>query len=294
MDDEGKIYRTEDSVVVSALNEPGSLSMDGVTCINPNAPAEEREYQKKFFKKQIYLPDEYDKAIKNHVEHPDKFVVSMNGYTTITDEQAKRYGVQVGAYEKACTAVLDEIVEHIKTKFKGAELKLVHGATYLGVDGAIQEVATKHNIVPLGFSCPKFMLYVDDDEVPVYVGRDKKEYADKFIESLDFLVATGGREQALQHDVLAACIYNKRIHFVDVLNSLSATGGVPATITDENGRTKVDNAAAAMGRNLSFFSYQDAVRARPIDGDVWDAIFSNVKSIATEVCRHKMSPARKF
>jgi hypothetical protein len=218
----------------------------------------------------------------------------MNGYTSISEEQARRYGIVIGAYEQACKAILNHIVRHIKEKFDKTELKLIHGATYLGVDGAIQDVANEHNIIPLGFSCPRYMLYVEDDNIPVYVGADREEYSNRFIQTLDLLVATGGREQALQHDVLAACIFNKRIHFIDVLNSLSTTGGVPATVTDEEGRTRVDNAAAVMGKNLSFFSYKDTIRTGYIEGDIWDAIFSNVRGIASEVCRQKMSPQRKF
>ncbi len=281
------------SFLVTALNAPSSLDF-GATCLNPSDPMEKRIYQKTFHNKPIFLSTDYDEAVKIHVEHPDKIVISMNGYSMISDEQCRRYGVEKGAYEEACKAILDETIHHLKDKFRGAELRLIHGATYMGIDGAIQDVAEKYNLVPLGFSCPRYMLYVDDDSVPVYVGTDEKEYADRYIQTLDLLICTGGREQALQHDVLAACVYNKRIHFIDVLNSLSKTGGVPATVTDENGITRVDNAAAAMGRNLSFFSYASVLLTRSSEGDIWDAIFSDVRSVATQVCRQKMSPKRKF
>ncbi len=292
---DGTIERREDgSVLVTVLNEPWSKNVPGVSCLNPDAPESQRQYQKAFHVKPIYLPGEYDRAIAEKISSPDNFVVSMNGYSRITDEQCIRYGIQQGAYEEACRALMSHTIGHLKKKFTGAHLRLIHGAADLGVDKAIQEVADEYNIVPLGFSCPRYMLYVNDDQTPVYVGTNQDDYSDKFIQSLDLLITTGGREVTLQHDVLAACVYNKRIHFVDILNSLSSTGGVPATVTGPDGKLRVDNAAAAMGRNVSFFSRHNATAMVPRSGDLWDAIFENVSSIATEVCRLKMSPKRKF
>ncbi len=295
MTDDGTIERKADgSVLVTVLNEPYSLNLPGVRCLNPDAPEAERQYQKEFRSKPIYLPSEYDLAVAERVAFQDNFVVSMNGYSRITAEQSVRYGIQEGAYEEACRALLTHIIEHLKNRFSGANLHLIHGASDMGVDRAIQDGANEHNLVPLGFSCPRYMLYVKDDYTPVYVGSDKEEYSERFIQTLDLLIATGGREQALQHDVLAACVHNKRIHFVDVLNSLSSTGGVPATVMGPDGKLRVDNAAAAMGRNVSFFSRNDAAMLAPRSGDLWDAIFDNVSTVATETCRLKMSPQRKF
>jgi hypothetical protein len=56
----------------------------------------------------------------------------------------------------------------------------------------------------------------------------------------------------------------------------------------------LDNAAAAFGRNISFFNRDNALAQIPANGDRWDAIFNNINSVATEVCRSKMSPARMF
>ncbi|NQT49740.1 hypothetical protein HQ571_03555 [Candidatus Kuenenbacteria bacterium] len=292
---DGTIERMDDgSVVVEVLDEPWSLDFEGVKCANPDAPTEERIYRRVFREKKIYLPGEYDRAVAETIAHPDSFVFSMNGYSRITDEQCRRYGIQPNAYEEACAAIMRKAILCLREKFHGAKLQLVYGASDTGVDKAIEEVAREFNIVPLGFSCIRYMLYVKDDEIPVFVAGSKDEYADLYIKSLDLLFATGGREHALQHDVLAACIYGKRIHFVDILNGLSNTGGVPATVTDEDGNTRVDNAAAAMGRNVSFFSREDAVATTPLGGDRWDAIFMDVASVATQVCRQKMSPARKF
>lgn len=253
-----------------------------------------RVYRKTFRVKPIYLPGEYDRAIASHVAHEDNFVVSMNGYSRITDEQCRRYGIKPGEYEEACSAIMREAINHLRTKFRGAHLRLIYGASDLGVDAAIESVAHEFNITPLGFSCPRFMLYVKDDSIPVYVGRDKEEYADRFIETLDLLIATGGREQAFVHDISAILKFRKRIHFVDVLNTLSTTGGVPATIVDKDGRVTIDNAAAAFGYHISFFGLNEAFMNAPEGGDKWDAVLSNIRSISTQECRRKMSATRKF
>ena len=138
------------------------------------------------------------------------------------------------------------------------------------------------------------MLDENEENFFFYVASSSDDYADRYIQTLDLLIATGGREQALKHDIAAVCIHGKRIHFVDILNSLSSSGGVPATVVDREGRVRVDNAAAAMGRNISFFNRDNAVQFAPNDGDHWDAIFANVASVATDVCRRKMSPERMF
>src|SRR3989344_2435055 len=105
---DGTIERTENGVIVTADNAPDSLKINGVTCLNPDDPLEKRKYKKEFTKKKIFLSDEYEKAIELYIKCPDAFVVSMNGYTTITAEQAKRYGIQIGAYEQACKAILNQ------------------------------------------------------------------------------------------------------------------------------------------------------------------------------------------
>lgn len=218
----------------------------------------------------------------------------MNGYSRITEDQCRRYGIQSGAYEAACKAIMSRAIKTLKEKFYGARLKLIHGASDMGVDKAIQEAADDNKIIPLGFSCPRYMLYVKDDNIPVYIAANKDDYSNKYIQSLDLLITTGGREQVLHHDILASIIYNKHIHIVDVLNSLSATGGVPATVMEADGRIRVDNAAAAMGRNLTFFSREDAIKYASPGNDRWDIILDNIASIASDVCRQKISPNIKF
>jgi len=292
---DGKIKKLRDgSIEVSIVGESGASNFDGVVCKNPNAPEEKRIYSKQFFNKKIYLPDEYNNMISENFHGNNNFIISLNGYSKITAEQSLRYGIREGDYEEACRALGRSMTAHLKSKFKGANLSFIYGASDMGVDRAIEDVAKEFGLPLVGFSCPRYMLYTKDDNVPVYVAPNGDAYSDSYIKTLDLLVATGGRAQALTHDVLAACVYNKRIHFIDVLNSLSSTGGVPATIIDKDGKRKIDNAAAAMGRNISFFNRFDAVASSPVNGDLWDAIFYNVNSIATETCRQKMPPEYKF
>ncbi len=294
MDNEGKIYRDGAVVVVERRNAEYLLQETGVTCLNPHEPLADRIYQKRFAKKKIYLPDEYHRAKADYLSHPDSCIISMNGYSSIGTEQLLRYGIKDGAYEEACAALLRRTLKHLKSKFPGAHLVVTNGASNMGVDRAILAVMHERNEVSLGFSCPRFMFYVSDDEKPVYVAATQDEYADMFIVSLDILIATGGREQALKHDVSAACIHGKRIHFVDILSQLSPSGSVPATVTDANGKIKVENAAAAFGRNISFFGQNDTSAAGRSSGDIWDDIFTNVCNTAAAVCRSKMSPERMF
>lgn len=290
---DGIIFRQEGNTVVQVLGSEGSLKY-GAICINPDAPQEDRIYQKTFYKKPVYLPNEYDSFVKEHLSFPDNFVLTMNGYSYMGEEHLLRYGIKDGEYEAACEAILKNAIKHLRMKFDGARLQITYGASDMGVDMAIENIARYFNIDLLGFSCPEYMLYVKDDEIPVFVAANSDDYADYYIRSSDLLITTGGRKQALEHDVLATCIYNKRVHFVDVLNSLSSTGGVPATIKGKDGKINVDNAAAAFGRNISFYNRDNALAQAPVNGDKWDAIFNNINSVATEVCRSKMSPARMF
>lgn len=292
----GKIYRRkkDGAVVVEFINEPWSLEQEGVTCINPDVPEKERIYQKIFHNKPIFLPDQYKQAVQETIFYPDNFIISMNGYSQLTEKHCREYGIQQGAYEEACAGILRAVIEHLRLKFHSAQLRLIYGASDFGVDKAIESVAVEFNIPLLGFSCPRFMLYVKDDKIPVFVASNVGEYSDLYISTLDLLIATGGRKHALQHDTYAACIYGKRIHFVDVLSYLSKTGGVPATKIEPDGSVTIDNAAAAFGRNISFYD-QDELKARiPSGSDEWDRILNNVQSVATKVCRDKMSPERKF
>lgn len=289
----GRVYRVEDRTIVEVPWALGEHAV-GEPSVEVVGQGDERIVRKTFTRKRVYLPDELAQAVAAHLAHDDNLVVSMNGYSQIKPEQCQRYGIREGAYEAACKAVLRRVITHLREKFPAAQIRITSGASAMGVDLAIEAVAREFNITPLGFSCPHFMLWVHDDDLPVYVAESKDAYADRYIRSLDLLIATGGREHALQHDIFAACIYGKRIHFVDLLSMLSPVGTIPATIDDGKGGRRVENAAAAMGRNLSFFAVRKTPAHAPPGGDEWDALFDDVASVATEVCRCKLSPDRKF
>ena len=164
----------------------------------------------------------------------------------------------------------------------------------MGIDLAIERVAKgEFGLTPLGFSCPEFLPYVPDDDTPVYVAKNKAAYADAYIRSLDLLITTGGRMHALEHDTLASCIYDKRVHFVDVPNMLSSVG-VPARIVNPDGTVIIENAAAAFGRNISFSESHKVGNDAPVDSDKWDQLFRQVAGIATEVARKVLSPEFMF
>ena len=291
---DGRLYREDGKVIVEVLDEPWSLDFEDVTCLNPKAAKPDRIYQKIFTQKPIYFPDQYEKAMVKYIYCPNNFVISMNGYSKLDKERLLRYNLRHGEYEFSCVAVLMRTLHYLKDKFNILPaLRIIDGASELGVDLANKKAAEEFGIIPLGFSCPRYLLYVKDDEFPVFVANNKDQYGDLYIKSLDFLIATGGRAHALEHDIKASCLYNKRIHFVDVLNILTG-GGVPATMKNEDGDLFIENAAAAFDRNVSFFSHRMAVESSPRDGDVWDAVFANVSRVATEVYRRTMPPKYMF
>lgn len=290
---DGEIIRDGDHVIVRVAGETYAANEPGVTCLNPGAPEAERVYEKIFRQKEIYLPEEYDQAVGAYLSGENIVVLSMNGYSRLSPKHLLQYGIKEGEYEAACAAVLRYILRHIPEHLK-AEIRLVYGASDLGVDKAQELVAREFSFVPLGFSCPRYMLYVKDDDLPVYVSPNSETYADAYIRSLDFLIAAGGRAQAFKHDVVAACIYQKRIHFLDILSCLSRTGGVPATVTAPDGSVTIENAPAAFGRFVTSFGRDDAIVKAPPGGDRWDAIFSDTLSRVVDTCRTKLPPKDMF
>ena len=292
---DGRIWREDGNgnVIVEVMNEPYALDY-GAECINPEAPESERIYRKVFTKKKIFLPDEYQQAVSALRSNPADFVLSMNGFSRLTKEWLEKYGIKEGAYEQACIAIMKKVIDKLRKEFPGARQHLTYGASNMGVDWAIEKVASdpRYNLDLLGFSCPRYMLYVEDKSThDVYVAPNKDIYADRYIESLDFLVSTGGREQALKHDIMAVCLFQKRIHFVDVLNLLS-NNNVPAVIV-EGGETKIENAPAAFEHNISSSSARDVIAITSVNGNKWDSLFDHVTMIAMEACRNKM-PAEKM
>lgn len=292
---EGSIRRENGIVIVEAKGDPSCVKY-GAVCINPDAPDDDKIYRKEFRNKQVYLFDEYEQVVRILRSNPATFVLSMNGYSSLKEDWLRKYGIKKDDYEYTCVAILKRIIDGLRSEFPGIRLYLTSGASDMGVDLAIEQVAQDplYNLNLMGFSCPRYMLYVrDDPRDAVFVAPNSDAYADFYIKSLDFLVATGGRDQALKHDVIAACLAQVRIHFVDVLSRLSSSG-VPAVVIDEHGEKKIENAPAAFGRMISFTDIRQVMINNPDEADGWKGVFKNITNNAIEVCRPIMPAKNKF
>jgi len=287
MKNEGKIYRNkEKDVIVEIQGKPNLKDLPGVTCLDSHKPVAEKTYQKIFKKKQIYLPKEYDLAITTYLSGTDVIIIGMNGYSSLTPQQCQEWGVKVGAYEAACSALLNTTISYLQNEFPGIDVRVVHGASNLGVDQAIINTANLMNRPQLGFSCPKFMFYVNDDDVPVYVASTQDEYSRAFAKSLDILIAANGRIQSFEHDIDAAFKFRKHVIPVNVLKSISTTGGPPAF--KEEGH--IEDAVAAMELLVHMVSMQLGGERR----DPWENLLEHIHKTIGSIARQVLSPRRAF
>ncbi len=167
------------------------------------------------------------------------------------------------------------------------------GYERFGIDKVLEDVAYKYSKELLGFSCPRFMLYVNDNsKYPVYVATTAKDYANKFIMSLDFLVTTGGRKHAFAHDLRCVLDEDKSIFFVDVLSHVARTP-VPTHSYDQNGNIVIENAPAAFEHNIFSFSKRDSMLKADKGGDLSDEMFKYISETCVSICRRKI-PADKM
>lgn len=290
--EEGAIHRNEDgSVVVRALGGTHLLSEEGVTCENPDAPEGERIYQKTFHNRRIFLPEEFD-AAQTYLSGSDVIRLGATGYSTIKPEQLAAWGLKPGAYEAAVEALITAQARAIAGNFDGTKIKLVDGASAMGVDLALIRAGKALNLDRLGHSCPKFMFYVKDDPddpTPIYVAANQADYSMAFVKNADILLSVGGRMQALNHDITAAIqlgYMGKAVIPIDLLGAICAHGGPPAW--DANGN--VQDATAAFARTVY------PMTAWGTNGHVnrFEAIREHVCQVAAHLCYQKLSPARAF
>lgn len=288
--DPGRVFRDGEEIIVEIrgksylLNNPDT---PGVICVNPDAPEAERIYQKRFRVRRIFLPDEYEAAVTGVLSGNDVVVLGANGYSNLSAARCQAWGIQPGKYEAACKAILVSTIQMIQERFCGARIKMVHGASYMGVDRAIIEICKKLNLEMLGFSCPEYLFYVRDEaDFPVHVSRTNQEYSDRFVEALDILLACNGAEVAFRHDIAAATSKAKQIIPVNVLRAISTKGGPPAF--DEHG--KVVDAVAAyehcvhmMSQGWTGHGEQD-----------WQSLLSHVHLWVANFCRTQLSPNGAF
>lgn len=283
---EGLIARQPDgSHVVMVKGASYVATLAGVSCINPDAAEAERVYSKTFSQKPIYMPHEYERAVRENLKGTDVIVLGMNGYSSLTSEKCAEWGVAPGAYEAACAGILESIIIELEKSYPGVDIRLAHGASELGVDGVILKVAAKLNKRQLGHSCPRFMFYVEDDDVPVYVAKTQVDYANAFIDSLAVLVAANGREQAFKHDLNAVFDKAKHVIPVNVLRSISTTGGPPA----RNADGKIEDAVAHFEQRVHLM-YQ----AFNGSGDPYVDIVNHVTGQVRKIGRLLISPERGF
>lgn len=284
----GKVIRLKSGgfeVIASGCAWP--VTGPSITCENPDAPLPERIYHKIFIKKPIYLAGRYQDAVREVLRNgQDVVVLGMNGYSRLTDEQCRAWGVKPGAYEEACAALLHHITKILLEYFSGIDVRYVHGASNLGVDRAAISVARRLNRLHLGHSCPDFMLHVEDDEVPVYVARNQTDYAEKFIKSLDILISANGRAQTFQQDINAAFMMLKHVIPVNILRSISETGGPPAIGPDG----QIEDAVAAFEHRVHMM----AVQLGFSKNDRWQELVNHVQETTVGICRSLVSPSRAF
>jgi hypothetical protein len=261
-------------------------SLPGVECLNPGAPEAERRYVKFFGNKEIYLHDQYEKAVSALVgRYKDNVIVGMNGYGALPPERCAAWGVKPGAYEAACSRLLFEVTQRLRAEYPGVNVLFAHGASNCGVDSSIIAVARKLNVPNLGHSYPDFMFYVDDlDEVPIYVADTKEAYAEAFIKTLDILIAANGGEHAFQHDINAVFRLQKHLITFNVLKALSDRGGPPAV----NANGKIEDAVAAFQQRFYSVGQMIGVEVR----DPWKAAVTEVTEVAVKQARGLLSPER--
>lgn len=244
----GTIERASNGTHVVRIMKPRSMAENGCECENPNAPPEEWIWRKEFKRKRIYLPGELDGARRDVLGGIGTITLGMTGYSSLGADKCRLWGVTQDAYDHACAHVLGHLINTLRNQFPHLRIKLVDGASDMGVDRAILTVVDKMNLHGdhLGFSCPAFMVYVRDDDAPVYVGASQSEYAEAFIQSLDVLACVGGRKQALEFDMLAAIKYDKRLILLNVLRAICRNTGPQAR--DAEGQ--VEDAVTAFERAI--------------------------------------------
>ena len=279
------VRRKKGVTVVEAVGKASLLECPGVVCVNPKAPPAKRVYRREFRnpKKRIYLAHEYDLAVRTELAGRHRFVIAMNGYSTLTNDQCAAWGVKPGAYEKACGVLLAQIDRHIHRHFPDACTYYVHGASDMGVDKVISETATRLRRQQLGFSCPEYLFYVPDNEVPVYVAETIEKYSDAFVRSSDILIAANGREQSFRMDIASVFTHDKFILPVNVLKLISTTGGPPA----KGANGKIEDAVAHFQQRY----YDIGVQIYGLEGrDIWAAAVGRIQNNVSHICRQVLGP----
>lgn len=276
----GRVYRDGDATVVEIMGKSWLLNEPGVTCANPTAPEPDRIYRKVFAKKKIYLPDEYDRAVAECLSGRDVFVLGMNGYSSIKPEKCREYGIDPGAYEIACEELLEFAIRSLRAAFPDIDVRVIHGASAMGVDLAIQRCARRVlRESELGFSCPEYLFYVQDDSYPVYVASSVHDYSQSFVRSCNVLIAANGRLQAFRMDIAAVFEHDKYLIPVNVIKLISRTGSPAA----KNALGQIEDAVAHYEQRVFQVGKQVTEGTA---ADRWKATGSEVRDVLVNIARH--------
>lgn len=293
----GTISREDGKVVIRMQgNMPWLLENPHlhVTCENPGADPDERIYRKEFQRKPIAFGDEIEGFRVRHLGGRNVVVLGANGYSELKQTQCAAYGVDYGAYETAVYAVLEQVIADMRDSYPGITVKIVHGASNMpnnkgvqtGVDTQLIKVARAKGMDQLGFSCPEYMFYVADDDIPVCVGQNKQEYADLFNSSLHILLACNGRAHSFQMDYEAVFRHSKHVIPMNVLRAISRTGGPPA-IDEATG--KIEDAVALLESRLHVIGQSFGLI--PNVRDPWQHLVRAAIEATRPICRGLLEPS---
>jgi hypothetical protein len=228
----GIVERVSDGTLLRIrANRPELLKQKGVQCENPAANPEDRIYAKLFPpEKRIFLPNEYDLAVQEVLGRgrtPNLFVFGGNGFSELSPERLKAWGLNKGDYEAACTNLFILLLQLSADDFPGINRGVGHGASGIGVDKALIAAANHVGVPQLGHTCPGYLFYVDpDDGIPLVCMENKEEYASAFVRSIDLLVGCNGGEQSLKQDIIWVLRHQRHYLGVDVVGAISSGGSL--------------------------------------------------------------------
>lgn len=236
---DGMVIRERDRVriLVKKITDRDLLTDSRVLCLNPEAALQHRVYEIVFVHRQIYLASERERAIHQHLHNEVQPVVVLggNGLTKISDEDLEHWHVHPDGYRVGAEQIF--LTSHLRMKQElgdGVDIRFIHGCSTRmmarrGIDTAIINTAKKLRAQMLGFSCPRFMLYVTDEtDFPILLASNEAEYSKWFVQALDVLITCNGRATTREKDVRVAIMERKLVILYDLLGRISSTGGPPA------------------------------------------------------------------
>lgn len=188
--------------------------------------------QKKFFNsRKVMTKAQVQKMFQGRI------AIGFSGYTKPPD-----------GYMERAKKVVKDVLEQLGRQEKGA---VVYGASDAGIDQIVESLCTQKPLdMPIvGITCPEFASYVPDEDhrPPVVVMNSRSQSSKLFVELLDILVITGGREHTFRHD-LQALSMEKRVLVCNCAPDVPSYGD----------RGEIANAASLLQQNFHFQQYGSA------------------------------------